>query len=1189
METERETWKNIIVPRMRKLADDHFIDFSYVDVTAEKTDPTQLQSGELLSKMLWGIRYCSPVFVACFGEMKGLNLKHDQTTNSQKEDIITRHPWTHSFLNNSESAISITDLELQEALFIPLMEKYSSFQSEHFHCFVRHPSMRSVNFPDHMKHLKGVNTITNIKNKKSELRDLLAKIADTGIQLPPKYVTAEELTDSILPVLQHSMEKMWNSNTMPGGLDRLGIETEVGIDKIRECKVRGLDKSVYACTSDDNSVAKFFRPVNETVGNTSMPARARALLESRKILPKTMYEICEFHCDSLNNEFLVVVDSPYSGLTSKITSFLKGYISTHEARRHLPQWGDCTARAVIDRHFKTVTVNLGGDKTELMVKTKANVGKASTCRQCLLLYLDLKRPSQRWKLDNTLKYIMHEIKRTFKIDDEMPKLESDYSAKLAIWLSLIATKGDAVLIFDGVDFIDHPKEDDPFFWLPKTIPPVIRIIFTCNSSSRMFSAVNNNGNERECKVIKKKCILSEEQKKLLIDGIAKHLGFAIHVNSLGLLLSSEKTCCPGYLKFVVEEMFFRGMFENAGVYNEDKRWGVWDLPDLDICGGKKIRDMLYNFTKELLEVETVKLLYKKRMLRLIAEVPFFETAICCIRLARKGLGEDELRRIMISKRATQIEGRRAEGHKREDGTLEGGKGSLTLEASMEGEGSGTVMRKLSPEASFLESKISEQSSVEAEPIPAALGGGEQETAGKRKVAFQSNEWIALQPRLMELCMNCLGKYTLGHMDCLYMLDQIMEEKHIKAEEQKRKMAGEAAEAVAGGKSKKQEAESNRNLWKGVYLNMTIEMFFNCQVSFRKAEELPFLVKYYTKTFNQVREKKLVMKWRDRLLKLVLDIEMFCKMTSDMLIDDLQSCLSFCQSDPTTTAILIRANFESYFGLRLRKAVGGKYELLTQKEVEKVDFEDFRMLGSKYLFEMAKFVFDKLKLASEAQEMCESCLLLLYGGKGFPAGRAKLKVGMNGWDVMPLNLACAVQCVELLSGIYLKRIEFYHAQAMKGRGGRKRAIQRKTEHVMSASVALDGVMGFTKDKELLGAIQRIRTEKGITGDTPDAVLGAGGASFDVVEMKFKLDYLSLQNRALEDHLVQSFELDDSLIEILERFDRNEERFDDIFDALPQKSAYRRRIERNTWKQDQLHSGDLMAFAGQAAKEVGAMFD
>ena len=61
-----------------------------------------------------------------------------------------------------------------------------------------------------------------------------------------------------------------------------------------------------------------------------------------------------------------------------------------------------------------------------------------------------------------------------------------------------------------------------------------------------------------------------------------------------------------------------------------------------------------------------------------------------------------------------------------------------------------------------------------------------------------------------------------------------------------------------------------------------------------------------------------------------------------------------------------ANFEAYFDLRGKKRgglVGGKYELLTQREVGKTDLESFKMLGARFLNTMSEFFFKHLKLVS----------------------------------------------------------------------------------------------------------------------------------------------------------------------------------------------------------------------------------
>lgn len=148
--------------------------------------------------------------------------------------------------------------------------------------------------------------------------------------------------------------------------------------------------------------------------------------------------------------------------------------------------------------------------------------------------------------------------------------------------------------------------------------------------------------------------------------------------------------------------------------------------------------------------------------------------------------------------------------------------------------------------------FSEESAVSAStPKPE-----EGSTTLNDRVPFLTQEWVDLQPKLMQVCMNSLGKYTLSHMEVLYAVDQIMADKFNKLEALKEKQRALEAQAsldskgaarsnlVGGGHTPKADkGVDNVNNWKGPFLSMIIEMFSNSLVSFRKAEELPFLVKY----------------------------------------------------------------------------------------------------------------------------------------------------------------------------------------------------------------------------------------------------------------------------------------------------------------------------------------------------------
>jgi hypothetical protein len=214
---------------------------------------------------------------------------------------------------------------------------------------------------------------------------------------------------------------------------------------------------------------------------------------------------------------------------------------------------------------------------------------------------------------------------------------------------------------------------------------------------------------------------------------------------------------------------------------------------------------------------------------------------------------------------------------------------------------------------------------------------------------------------------------------------------------------EAGVSVEGGtrghKSKEDGSKSDR--WKSFYLQVMIDMFNKSLVSFRKAEELPFLAKYYAKTINPKKDPKKVVKWRETILRMVLEVDMFYRLTDGMLIDDLVRCLHFCHAKPANVTETLKVNFERYFGLSVKKNFGYGYETLGQKSVG-VDLNHFRLNGGKILKSMGDFCSKHLYNSTEvAQEMAEASLLLNFRGKKFP--RPGEGPQTHGWTMFPLDV------------------------------------------------------------------------------------------------------------------------------------------------------------------------------------------
>ena len=871
--------------------------------------------------MLKGVRYCAPIFVGFYGEMLGLPVKK-QMKPELRDTLISEFPFLSEEVFDPEKreVPTTTEMELLEALFIPIMESKMKLGltsnldlpegaprpecCKNKFVFARHPSLRSVNFAEHLVNLKGVNTISNIKKKKAECKELLKKVISLTSNNPvaPKYANEAELVDIVVKALEGCIEGIWASKDTPVYLDRHAIETEIGIAYIQRGYVRHLDDFVYQVQpGGEGSKSTIYRPVNEQ--GSHIPAHTRRLFASmgKKNRPRNFYELLELHCDALNNDIMLVVDNPHCGVSVKLANFIKGYIKKHNAEVDLPQWGTCMNRGLVTRYFKSVSVKMGNSSSvDLLVKTKSNVDSASGVkRECLLLYIDLRRPSQRWKVNNMCKYILRELKRTFKIDEELPDVDADCVKYLSVWLERISSLGDVILFLDGIDAIDNPKEENPLYYLPKKMPNCIRVILSCYHHSRVYAGLSAPNSEVDCTIIRRKSILTEEKKVQIIDGVAKSRGFAVIRDSVLPLVTNEKTCSVGYLKAITEEIYFRGVFENAGEFNEDKKWGCWEGgSNPDCCGGKKIRDEIgeifyvgvhrrlqyltpaflrslrsscaASLGEKLLFCDSMDAIYELRLKRLFDDIPFFDTAICCIRLARKGLGEDELRRILFNKRVGVKEWKR----------------QAKIKESMVA-APGSTPDPASASATDERLKVDGEKKEEAK---GNLDGKKPKSITQNSIMIETEHIEVLKKALDEVCMVCLGKYTLANPLFLKSIDKIMTKRH-NAEHADDPQPVTSTLNV-GSKGKKDA--DNINTWKGFYLQVMIEMFSNSLVSFRKAEELPFLAKYFAKTFDQRAEKKKVARWRDTILKMVLDLEMFARLTDEMLIDDLVRCLEFCR-------------------------------------------------------------------------------------------------------------------------------------------------------------------------------------------------------------------------------------------------------------------------------------------------------
>jgi len=1138
MEMEREAWASLVVPSLRKYCEDRHVDFSFVDVSAEKADRESLMDGRALSKILWGIKYCRPCFLCCSGEMAGEKIDTRFLKSPFGMELVEDFPWLADLARRKRECgfmTTITEVELNEALFVPELEHSCIYndtsddidvKNDAFF-FSRHPSLHSQSFTAEDKLIEGINSISSIKKKKLEMREFNEKIlAIKGLKSINKYASSEEFVNLVLPAIEGSIERSFPTQTLPSSLDIISAESQLACDAIRAGYVRHLDKPVYRCQSEANDVSKVYKPVNEKFGSVHIGARTRAILEGRD-RPLTFYELLEGHLDALNQSYMLIVDGPQSGLSVKLFNFLKGYSDRNGGATELPQWGKCITRGVIVRNFKVVKVDFGAVKHTLLVKSKANI-VSDVQRICLTLYLDLRRPNQRWKIDTLCKYLMREMRRTFDLKEEVPTTlgMTEIRKEFHDMLEAVSVKGDLIFILDGVDVFDSYGDDDPLSWLPEKLPSCCRLIMTCRPSSRYAAGAAEPNNKRECIIMKRKSGLIDGGKESCIKGMCSHLGFAIDERSLRDVWSSDKCCTIGYLKFVVTELYFRGLFKDAGRHNIEMRWGLYKLKDLDDdgCGGDEKMKEIIAVCSELLKCDTIKQLYTVRLKRLLATVPFFDSCIALIRLSRKGLGEDEIRRLLTKEKFMKKEARRAKYYAQK-GVQECG--DVEKKDSKD-------KREEAKDESKEKKGETKTSTTTATTTPQV----------ETPISFTNDHWIALNDKLAEICINCLGKFTPHNSLTVRVIDDVLAEVLGEMREWEKDAkdgrAGEGGEEKGFGvavveKEKGKDKETFK--WKIFYSTMLIDLFRESACSIRKAEELPFALRQHCK-YIDTSEKKKITKYKEYLLKTLLNIEMFFRLHDDIYIDSLLEYLNFCGASKFKIIQVLLQNFYAMFGISPKKMdkIGEyNFHLLDKSDLgEGVTKHEFVNVGTMYLLEIGKFLHKCLFFHKEAQQICQSCLLMLFNERAF-VGKKKDSFGAR-----PANISLSIAFIILSGKCYFTRaMDYKRSLSDRGRGG------KNAKH---AAIIGEGALVS------LQKLTALRGGGGGSASSPgDIGIGGGGVltkgSFGAIKKKEVAE-----NKVDWQELRECFKLCHNLTKKLERIGISEEdcvdleAFDEAYDSF-----------------------------------------
>ena len=429
------------------------------------------------------------------------------------------------------------------------------------------------------------------------------------------------------------------------------------------------------------------------------------------------------------------------------------------------------------------------------------------------------------------------------------------------------------------------ETSDPLGWLPSPLPPSVRLILTSRPTSLTSIASLSPHNSRPCLAVKRRVILDQRGKERLADGVAKFRGFATSHEALQGYYASDLTSSIGFAKFVLEEVFFRGVFEGpkGGKFNVEMRWGVWESDPRTDTGGEEMDGRVRDIIGELLQFDSVRGLWGVRARRLCAEVPFFAAAVSAIRLSHKGLGELDLRAVLGGRKVVKRENRR-----------------LVVEKKKRKKNVREERKKAEMKAGKKPTTADETETKEEVEEEVTLDEAETVTS------FTNDHWILLNGTLRQLCLQPFGKFTLIDPDVVRAVDATVNEL---------------------------SAELGNEKWQPVFLTALIETFTSSLVSLRRCEELPhflrLLGKHTTANGNGDKsDKTKLQNIKDRIVKECMNTEMLFRMNAaDGQRDDLLSYLHYSGASKGKILQVCKDEFDGFFGINgkvLDKLPGGGY-------------------------------------------------------------------------------------------------------------------------------------------------------------------------------------------------------------------------------------------------------------------------
>ncbi|MCA9122286.1 MAG: DUF4062 domain-containing protein [Planctomycetaceae bacterium] len=545
MHAERDYLIKRVFPELRQRLEKHRIHLVDVDlrwgVTKEQAD-----NDEVLDVCLQQIEKCTPFFVGILGERYGW-VPHQYPVNA-----VSKYGWIQHHTGKSVTELEVVHGVLNE----PRMHDHAFF-------YFRDPKV-SQELPEELRQVFEESPTEDELNKLSI--DEAQRCADQ------RRASLAELKDRI----RSTEPAVQVVERYPCDFQGLRINRRIARMELDEADQHTLEQVAQDGIVDLNEYSQLDETLRRFVTKHGVVYLTGLEEFGRQVRDQLWQAIQErFNLASDTTEESETAD-PSQRETDYHERFMESRIRVYVGRTNLlHDLADYATGSAT--HPCLVTGGPGSGKSAALVKFIAEY-RASNSKSEVLAHFVGASP-QSTNLRNVLRRLCAFAAQQANIDDEIPQDMNELTTKLRDWINQIPTDRRTIIVIDALNQLDDSDNAHLLYWLPRELPPHVKIIVSCIDDNVVGSlrepnsapdvTVDRSRSERttldafehrpkEHIEIKP---LTDDERKDIVREVPSLSAKTLDPKQVDLLLSNPATTNPLFLLVALEELRGFGSFE----------------------------------------------------------------------------------------------------------------------------------------------------------------------------------------------------------------------------------------------------------------------------------------------------------------------------------------------------------------------------------------------------------------------------------------------------------------------------------------------------------------------------------------------------------------------------------------------------------------------------------------------------